>query len=308
MTDEVKLSVIVTIVGGGRFLKRCLQHLVEQEKQHPTEVIVPLDSTVEGIDELKTDFPSVRFINIGVADTMAPVTTQAGLHELYDVRSAIGLGGARGEIVALLQDYCVPGRSWCEELVEAHQLPYGAIGGAVENKGQGVWNWAAFYLDFGRHQPPLPEGPARYLTDVNVSYKRGVLESVKHLWIGRYKEVIVNRALAQRGVVLWQRPQLVVYQDRGTLRFRDLVRERYHWGRLFGSIRTTELSALTRWVYVALSPAIPVLLILRAIRKVVSSGRSPRNFLRCLPHFAVLTCIWCYGEFVGYLTGRECAP
>jgi hypothetical protein len=140
-----------------------------------------------------------------------------------------------------------------------------------------------------------------------VSYKRSALESVKHVWVGRYKEVTVNRELAKHGIVLWQRPQIIVYQDRGKLLFRDLARERFHWGRLFGAIRSQEFSTLGRWIYVLLSPVIPALLFMRAVRKVATSRRNPSTFIKCLPHFVLLTWIWCYGEFVGYLTGRECA-
>ena len=299
------LSVIVTIVGGTPYLHRCLDRLLPQTESRAIEVIVPYDSTANGIEELKIAFPQVVFSSMGVVKTDAPPGTQQAAHEMFDRRTAAGLNVARGEILALLQDYGAPDPNWCEQVLEAHRLPYGVIGGAVEHEGKGVLNWAVYFLDFGRYQLPLPEGPTDYLTDVNVSYKREALESVRYLWTERYKEVTVNWALSKKGVVLWQRPQIVVWQDRGKLSFRHLVVERFSWGRLFGCIRTREISPLARFFYVALSPGIPLILIARTAKKVFSTGRNRSNFMLSFPQLAAMTFCWCLGEFMGYLTGRE---
>jgi hypothetical protein len=307
MSAESKpiLSVIVTIVGGATFLHKCLSRLIPQTEGRNIEVIVPYDSTASEIAELKNVFPQVLFVDMGVAKTDGRPGTQQAAHEIFDRRTAAGLNAARGEILALLQDYGSPDPSWCDRVLEAHRLPYDVIGGAVEHGGKGPLNWAVYFLDFGRYQLPLPEGPTDYLTDVNVSYKRAALESVRHLWAERYKEVTVNWALASKGAVLWQRPQIVVWQDRGTLSFSDLVVERFSWGRLFGCIRTREISPLTRLLYIALSPGIPLVLLARMAKKVFSTGRNRGKFMLALPQFAAMTFFWCLGEFAGYLTGRE---
>ena len=303
--NEPVLSVVVTIVGGATFLHRCLSRLTPQIAGRSIEVIVPYDSTASGIAELKNIFPQVVFADMGVVKTDMRPGTQEAAHEIFDRRTAAGLNVARGEILALLQDYGAPDPDWCDQLIEAHRLPYDVIGGAVEHEGKGVLNWAVFFLDFGRHQLPLPEGPAVYLTDVNVSYKRAALESVRHLWAERYKEVTINWALARKGFVLWQRPQLVVRQDRGKLSFRHLISERFSWGRLFGCIRAREISPLTRLLYITLSPGIPLILLARMARKVFSTGRNRSRFILSLPQLVAMTSCWCLGEFMGYLTGRE---
>jgi hypothetical protein len=299
------LSVVVTIVGGMAFLKRCLTRLVPQSEDRSIEVVVPYDSTASDIAELKNLFPNVRFVNMGVVKTSAPPGTQQAAHEIFDRRTSAGLNVAQGEIVALLQDYGAPDPNWCNEVLQAHRLPYGIIGGAVEHEGNGVLNWAVYFLDFGRYQRPFREGPSDYLTDVNVSYKRASLESVRYLWAERYKEVTVNWALARQGAVLWQRPQIVVRQDRGVLSFRPLIAERLSWGRLFGCIRTREISGMGRLVYVVASPIIPLILIGRIARKVFSSRRNRGWFIVSLPQLTAVTFFWCLGEFIGYLTGRE---
>lgn len=303
--NKPSLSVIVTIVGGMTFLQKCLSRLVPQTEGRSIEVIVPYDSTANGIAQLKSVFPSVVFVDMGTVKTDARPGTQQAAHEMFDRRTAAGLNVARGEILALLQDYGAPDPNWCDQIVEAHRLPYGIIGGAVEHGGKGLLNWAVYFLDFGRFQLPLHEGPSEYLTDVNVSYKRAALESVRDLWADRYKEVTVNWALARQGKVLWQRPQIVVRQDRGTLSFRPLVAERFSWGRLFGCIRTREISPLARFLYITFSPGIPLVLLARIGRKVFGARRNLGRFIVSLPQLAALTVFWCLGEFVGYLTGRE---
>jgi hypothetical protein len=304
--NKIALSVIVTMVGGQVFVRRCLDRLAPQIQGRPIEVIVPYDSTATGIDQLKRDFPQVLFPNMGVVKTETCPGTQTAAHEIYDRRTAAGLNAARGEILALLQDYGAPDPLWCDQVLEAHRrLPHGVIGGAVEHNGKGALNWAVYFLDFGRYQLPLREGTIEYLTDVNVSYKRAVLESVRELWVERYKEVTVNWALARQSVVLWQKPQIVVCQDRGDLSFRDLVTERCSWGRLFGFIRTREITFASRLMYIILSPVIPIVLLGRTAWKVFSGRRNRARFLLSFPPLVALTLVWSFGEFVGYITGRE---
>jgi len=304
---ECRLSVVVTTVGGGQHLERCLDYLVPQMTDE-TEVLVPYDSTLD-IDAIRSDprYQGIRFVAMGQVETDSPPGTESAAHEMYDRRTAAGLRAASGEILALLQDYGAPAADWVQQVLLAHQMPAGVIGGSVEHAGDGPWNWAVYFLDFGRFQKPLPEGPATYLTDINVSYKRPVLEGVRHLWEYRYKEVTVNWELLRQQVVLWQRPQIEVLQDRGKLKLGELLIERYCWGRLFGSIRVHENSVWVRLLFILGSPAIPLILITRISRKVLLGGRNIGALLKSFPHFVVITSAWCLGEFVGYLTGRESA-
>ena len=306
--QRVELSVVVTIVGGGEYLERCLQSLVAQVSQSTpgrVEILVPFDSTVQGIEALKQKFPEFQFLNMGAVETAAPGGSQAAEHELYDCRSAFGVVESRGEIVALLQDYVVVSENWSREVLKAHELGHAAVGGAVEHGGQSILNWAVFFQDFGRHQLPLSEGPAEYLTDINVSYRKSKLEPFRELWEKRYKETTVNFELAKRGEVLWQRPQILVYQSRGKLAIRELISERYHWGRLFGAIRTQQISTIRRLIYTILAPAIPVFLLFRAARKVILGRKYVSIFLRSLPFFTLLVGVWCWGELVGNITGKD---
>jgi hypothetical protein len=273
-----------------------------QVKDHVVEVIVPYDATVGDVVRLADEFPGATFIDMGTVPTDAPAGSHLANHELYDRRRARGLGLASGDILALLEDSGAPGPGWCQEVLKAHWLPYDVIGGAVEHEGKGALNWAVYFQDFGRYQLPLREGPARYLTDINVSYKRPALECVRELWTQRYHEVTVNWALVRAGCVLWQRPQMTVYQDRGQLTLSGLMEERFSWGRLFGNLRVQETPLLMRFLYIALSPGIPLVRLARMATKIFRDRRNRGWFLRSLLHNLVLTLSWSLGEVIGYLT------
>ncbi len=304
MSAEPALSVVVRIVGGGHFLRRCLAGLACQTDGASIEVIVPFDSTVSGIEPVRSEFPRVTFVDMGVVKTDAAVGSGALAHELYDRRSAAGFSAGRGTILAQIEDYAVPDADWCQRVLDAHRLPHGVIGGAVLHGGQGVLNWAVYFSDFWRYTPPLPEGPASYVTDINVSYKRTALDSVREVWRDRYNEVVVHHALNQRGVLLWLRPDILVCIDRGRLSVRGAVLERFFGGRLFAAVRIQGMSPARRLVYITASPALPALLLFRMGRRALRSGDKWDRFLVGLPYLLILTVCWCVGEMVGYATRR----
>jgi hypothetical protein len=152
----------------------------------------------------------------------------------------------------------------------------------------------------------LKEGPVAYLSDVNVSYKRSALHLVKRTWWWRYNEATVHWALARRGVVLWQRPQIVVQQDRGPLTFTALLEERFGWGRLFAARRAAEISLARRTLYALLAPGLPPVLLARCATREIPARRRAR-LVPALPAMLLLSISWSLGEMVGYWTGREAA-
>jgi hypothetical protein len=247
----------------------------------------------------------VIYVDMGEVRLEAPGGSYASDLEMYDRRTAFGLRVARGEILALLRDYEVPAPDYCEQVLQAHQLPHGVIGGAIEHAGRSTLNWAAYYIDFGRYQLPLKEGYFPYLSDANVTYKREVLEPIRNLWEDRYLEVIVNWELAKRGVMLWLRPQIVVWQDWGELHFKELLTVSYSFGRLFGSTRARSNPIVKRLFYILISPLIPLVIMGRIARKVFKSKRKPGQFIQTIPYLVMLSVFLAFGEFIGYVTGKD---
>jgi hypothetical protein len=307
MTENpIELSVIVTMLGGPNFLDGYLARMVPQTEGRSVELIVPYDSTAGDLRPVIQKYPQVQYIDMGVVQTKAPPGTRTASHEIYDVRSAWGLRAARGDIIAVTQDCCVPAPDWIAQTLEAHRtLPHAAIGGAVEHGGQGGLNWAIYFLDYARFMLPVTEGPADYLTDANVAYKREALEPLRPLWEERYKEVTINWELLRRGEVMWMKPEMVVHQDRGPLTFADLLAERYYWGLLFAGIRVSEVSLWRRLFYIVMGLGVPIVLLGRPAKKVFAAGRNRLQFLKFLPQTLAMVTLWSLGEYVGYITGKE---
>lgn len=298
------LSVVVTVVDGGAVLERFLDALTRQEDAPPLEIIVPFDGSIAQSGGLAAKFPSVDFLDLGAIVPEKPIGTAAGQHELYDRRRSRGLARARGEIVAILEDRGVPRKDWAKSVVRLHrQAPSGVIGGAIEPGAAGLLNWAFWVTDFGRYGLPFRGGPAAWVSDVNVTYKRAILDSTRELWKDRFQEPVVHWALVGHGETLYLSPEIVVEHNRPPATLRVLIPERFHWGRLFGEIRARHTSLAKRAAYSVLSPLIPVVLAVRHGSAQLRQGRFLR-YLRALPAIVLLTVCWTLGEVVGTVTKK----
>ena len=289
------LSVVVTITDGESHLDRCLRALTTQTGAPPLEIIVPVCASLENSAELRRRWPQVRVVEM---DNGAPRGRHMA-HWLYDRRRSVGLRAANGELIAITEDHAIPEATWCATIVELHRAPYGVIGGAIEYAGSGLLNRAVYLCDFGRYQRPFSAAVAEYVSDINVSYKRGVLMKCADAWSGYYHETAVHGRLRAEGETLWLSPKLVVRYDRGSLQWTELLPERFYWGRVFAGRRAQCMPRLRRALYAALSPALPLLLLSRRIR-----SRKHLFSLAAAPFMLILMCAWACGEFTGYATAQ----
>lgn len=293
---ETRLSIIIAVVSGGRSLRRCLEAIAPQIGESD-EVIVPWDSRSPGVEELAAEFPRVEFLHD------PENVDQLRNHDLYDRRRARGLAAATGGIIAMTEDHAVPADDWVERIVESHRMPYAVIGGAIDNLVDRYVNRAIYFCDFGRYGPPLSGGPAEYVSDVNISYKRDALMSVREIWRDAYHETSVNWALRSKGEILFLDPRPVVSQNRPPIGLRDAWRERIEWGRVFAETRSSGISPAMRLGFAAGTPLLPFLLTAR-IWKHMRRQRRPLAFriTTALTAFVLLTG-WAFGEMTGYLAG-----
>ncbi|MFN8004702.1 MAG: glycosyltransferase [Acidobacteriota bacterium] len=300
---EPDLSIIVAVIAGGQdAMTTCLTQLEPHVRGRNMECLAPYDARLDGVPALAARFPWVRFIDArGQVDASKFGDSS---REHHDILRAIGLNQARGRLIALLEDHGTPSPDWLPAVLEAHRGPEAAIGGAVENGLDRPLNWAVYYCDFGRYQNPVPEGPAEFLSDSNVSYKREALWQVKEHWQSAFHETSVNWELQRRGERLRLEPRMVVYQTRRGLRFLPALRERFVWGRSFAGTRAKEISAAKRLILAALSFLLPAVLTLRIVRLTLSRGRNLDRLALALPLILLLQTVWAAGELAGYVTGK----
>jgi hypothetical protein len=301
----VTLSVVVALISGKTSdLRRCLQALGLQAGTGPTEILVPYDPPCADVMRLASEFPTVRFIAAETLDTFA--ARRGASREHHDTLRTIGLRAATGDVVALTEDHAQAAQNWSEELLAAvARYPRaGAVGGSVDCDSPRALNWAVWFCDFGRYQSPVAEGPAAFVSDSNVAYRREALEHVAQAWRDDYHETAVHWALTDAGYDLCLTPRVQVWQARTGLTLGGALRERFVWARSFAGTRAGLTAQPSRWVLAALSPLLPVVMTWRICRVTWQRQRHRRQLVRALPLIVLLQVIWASGEATGYITGR----
>jgi hypothetical protein len=305
--DKPLLSVVVVIVSdttarpNTAHLEPCLAALKQGAGATSMEIIVPYHPNVEGIGRLRGKYPEVRFVEVSDLRTY---TGGGGSREHHDELRARGLAQARGSILALIEDVGIPARDWSVRLLEAHNRPSAAVGGAIENGIDRPLNWAVYFCDFLRYQNPLAEGESAIASDANVSYKRAALESVRPVWREFFHESSVNAALRARGEKVWLAPAVVLNQHRQGLRLASALHERFVWGRSYAATRARLAGRGRRVFWAVFAPLLPILILGRMSAMAWKKRRTFGAFIKALPLTKLLIVSWSWGEFVGYLTGR----
>lgn len=300
-----ELSVVVALISGRKSdLERCLSALTESQVDAPEmEILVPFDAPVRDVSELGERFPTVRFLEAEDLDTAA---ARAGAsREHHDTLRTIGIREARGRVVALTEDHAVASSTWCADMVRLldENPKLAAIGGAVECGASSTLNRAVYYCDFGRYQNPLSQGPAEFVSDSNVAYRREALDAIHDAWKDDYHETMVHWALVEKGYELWLTPDSVVHQIRHDLAVGEALRERIVWGRSFAGTRVRGVSLVKRIIFAALSVLLPFVLTWRILSGVRARGRADGALWSAIPWIFLLHCAWAWGEFLGYCSG-----
>ena len=285
------LSVVVVVLDGGENLARCLTALGQQQNPPPMEILVAHDHRLSEPDAWPHRFPGAQFI-------FTPHPRN------YPAMRAAGVRAARGAMVAATEDQCIPPPQWCANIAAEHSArPAAAIGGPVEKRRpDSLLNWAIYLREFGEYTPPLAEGTSAKLTDCNVSYKRAALDAISDIWRQEFHEPHVHGALVARGERLWLSPALMTEQQRSfTLGF--ALRERFHFGRLFGRLRLPSLGAAQRALLLVASPLLPLLLTARVMARALRKGKYIGVTLLALPYLLLFSAAWATGEVVSYIEG-----
>ncbi len=291
----VDLSVVAILFTSRAHLERCLDGLAAQDAEARTEIIVPHDGALDG-DATLAQRPGVRLLRV------------PGAHSPAALRAA-AVGAARAPIIALVEDHCVPVPGWAAAMLRAHEAPHAGVGGPVDKglppdrSGDSALNWAIYLTDYSRYMPPMPAGPAHGLTDCNASYKRDRLDALRAVWQTEFHENIVNDALRETGATFWFEPGMVVAEQRD-LTLGYALRDRYTFGRLFGSSRVAGSPLSRRLVWAGAAALMPPVLVARVARNLFSRRRHRLQFVRCLPVLLLVSSAWMLGEAAGYVTGR----
>lgn len=300
------LSIVLTVVDSGETLVRCLDALANQTGDPSIEVLVPFDHITPEVGEIGRRFPQFTFIDMGtILDGLRP-KDPLETHLFFDARRTVALKASTGRLLGIIEDRGIPEPDWCQNMIALHdQYPHAAIGGAVRNGIDRIKNWAIYFCDFSRYQPPLHQDNPEYVTDTNMAYKREPLMEVRHIWDESYLEAPVNWELRRRGYKLLLSDKAITVQHRVPGGLGTMLAERYHWARMFGRIRGKEIGAGERIKLALAMPLLPFVLLLRQYRQQKAKGHHMAEFVRTTPLTFLLLLAWSLGEQVGYLQAEK---
>ena len=288
---ECGLSIIIAARNARNTIGACLESLVSQSAPGTFEIIL-IDSSSDGTaDFVARNFPQVRIRHFSERKFCG------------DARN-IGIGMARGEIVAFIDADCTAGPGWVKEIIRAHESPDLAIGGAIANGNPESWvGWAAYFTEFSKW---MPGTPSRHLPDIagaNMSYKAVVFARYGSFIEGTYcSDTEFHWRLGQDGQTLRFAPSILVrHQNIDSLRH-FLGHEIFH-GRSFGRVRiqARKFSLMKRAAYCLLMPLVATRLLLEITWLNVANRVYLGSFIKTLPLVGLGITCWCAGEFLSYL-------
>jgi len=285
--NEPELSVVVASVNGFPYLGACLDALTVR---CPEAEIVVADATDEETRrQVRERWPDVRLVSFDAPRTIP------------ELRAA-GIGAARAPYVALIEDHCVVREGWAARILAEHRAGRSVVGGPIRNAAtRRLRDWAAFLCEYSEHMEPIPEGPARALPGMNVSYDRRALEAMAELLRAGRWETWLHEHLRRSGFELWADPDLAIEHDKD-FDFREFVAQRYHYARSYAGMRNAELG-WKRPLYALGSPLLVPLVYSRIARNVLRRRRHRGTLLAATPLVLAYLSVWAFGEAVGYAFG-----
>jgi hypothetical protein len=204
--------------------------------------------------------------------------------------------------VAILEDHAEVTPGWAQAIFRAHQGPWGAVGGPVENGRFGLVNWAAFLCEYTPYMGPLFEGPCNDLPGNNIAYKhRHLVKYAQVLEAGKWESWINDRLRAD-GVPTGATNQMVVRHIK-PFGLGEFLVQRFHFSRSFAGMRRSEQSSAKRLAYACGSVVLPPVLLLRIAHAVLKKRRHVSKFIASIPLLLLMLTAGAVGEMVGYLTG-----
>jgi hypothetical protein len=290
--DPIPLSIALIGICGAAQIARALDGLARQEGVPEPEVVVTYDPRLPGVGALAERYPRVRFISHRDESTPIRMVGRA-------------IAESRGDVVLLTEDHCVAEPGWAKALYDAlTQEACGAAGGPIEvRRPASPTDWAFYFVDFYRYARPVKVATTGALSVCNVGYRRKDLEALELDWRTMFVDALVHDALKAQGPLrLVDAAGVSVLRH---VRLYDALRERYVFGRVFGSNRIQGAPMKSRWTLRLGAPLLPAMILRRMVEKGLESDELKQDMLRGAGPLALMVLAWAAGETLGYWTGTH---
>jgi hypothetical protein len=296
--DPPALSVIV-VTGRRRFRSsRAIQSVLRQKNQPALEVLV-LDCVPDTVPPLpESDHASVRYFR------QVPGTS-------FNRIRAKGVRLARSPIVAFLEEHCVVDAGWASAIVHRHRESWAGVGGEVRPiPGAGGLNAMTTLISYAPWISPVEKGETTMIPGHNSSYKRDpLLQFGDELTDLLRNDFVLQSRLRQSGHRLFLDPEIGFFHyDMDDIH--SIMSLLHLYSRWHADMRAKAMrwSFLRRFFYIALSPLIPWVRMIRNLRSAWNhSGRQFLDFLKASPFGLICHSCSVFGQTQGLIVGSGSA-
>ncbi len=287
------LSVIIAAHNRKWELLSCLSALKKQcyiNKPVQYEVIVVGYFDDEVVKSIREKYPEVKLLK-----TSSPSSVPA-------LRS-IGIKASKGDIIALLEDHCIPASDWVQSILSNHQRGHLVVGGAVENGLVGrTIDWAVYFFEYSVFVNPISEEITTSLPGNNVSYNRSTIQYFEDMLEQNLWESFWHERLIKNGIVLYASSNMVVYHNRS---FR--IMRFWHLSFIHGcnhAVAGLHQSNFQKILWIILAVFLPFILTFRIGRRILNKQRYLKEFIKASPIILWFYIGWTVGELIGTISGQ----
>jgi hypothetical protein len=282
----VELSVVVPAVNTLADVAGCLEALERQDAR--TEVIV-VDRIGCG-ESVARLFPSVRIIPVAPRTTIPEMRAEA-------------FRAARAPAIAVIEDHVIVPEGWARRMLDVLAEGKKVVGGSVENAAtRTLMDWAAFLCEYSHCIPPIEGGSVAWLTGNNVVYAKTVIDAHRDTVNAGKWENHLHDTLKSEGIELHCRPDIVVGHKKHYT-FTEYMSQRYLYARSYAGARVAGATLPKKLAYGAGAFALPPVLLLRTVSRIVKKRKHLGLLARSLPLISLFVTSWGAGEVVGYVFG-----
>jgi GT2 family glycosyltransferase len=257
--DTPALSVVLVVGDLRSRAEECLRSILQQVSADRVEVLLFNLAKSPAAAVAGSDHPSVRVIELPPGTPFASARAE-------------GVRRARAPFVAFLEEHCRVKAGWIDALLAAHAGPWAGVGGEVHNGNpETPMSETIALMTYASWQPPAcRDEDAAHLPGHNASFRRDrLLELGEELELLLVSDINLHRRLRTAGERLLLDPA-VKFEHINPTGLGSVARGYFLWHRLYGwsRARVFRWPARRRFLYVALTPVIPLYFLLRLHREI----------------------------------------
>jgi hypothetical protein len=296
MSDDARPAISVVMLRGerSRHSQMALSRLARQTVVRRMELILVVTSrqaVSPNEDDLRR-FLRCRVLEIGAFVSDAEAKAQ-------------GVRAASAPLIAFCEDHSYPAHDWAETLIRRHgERDWAAVGPTMNNANPATAaSRGCFLVFYGPFSHARASEEVADLPSNNAAYRAELLHALDaRLADAMGAESILHAEWTREGRKLCQAPECRAWHMQPS-RVWPAMTEYFFSSRLFAFHRAGSWTAARRWLYILLSPGLPLLRARRAFRDGRAAGMSLADTLTSLPPAFAILCAGTAGECLGYAFG-----